>query len=285
MISGALSLRSSRCFSSFSRLTCSLSVIEEYLALEGGPPIFNPGFPSPNLIYGLTSLRLQGFHLLRRVIQTLRSSTGLSAFARRYSRNRGCFLFLCLLRCFTSARSLLTPIHSESSTLAGGLPHSEIHRSQPGYRLPVAFRRFQRPSSPLDAKTSVMRSCSVTPTGRRDLRLAAEPLPDQFPVGRIQAPTLPGSHSPPLRVFLCGRKHRLCALHSRTSNHSHSQLLHFPLSRVQLPGEGCRSRESGARYFVRIRFSKSMTGLRPSFGQVSRPVPPPVLSGRKRGGV
>ena len=113
MISGTLSLRSSRCFSSFSRLTSSLSVIEEYLALEGGPPIFNPGFPSPSLIHGLTRLPLQDFHLLRCVIQTLRRSSGLSAFDRLYSRNRCCFLFLCLLRCFTSARSLLTPIHSE----------------------------------------------------------------------------------------------------------------------------------------------------------------------------
>jgi hypothetical protein len=32
-----------------------------------------------------------------------------SAFARHYSRNRGCFLFLRVMRCFTSPRSLLTP--------------------------------------------------------------------------------------------------------------------------------------------------------------------------------
>ena len=32
-----------------------------------------------------------------------------SAFARRYSRNHGCFLFLRVLRCFTSPRSLHTP--------------------------------------------------------------------------------------------------------------------------------------------------------------------------------
>ncbi len=37
--------------------------------------------------------------------------TGLasSAFARHYSRNHGCFLFLWVLRCFTSPRSLHTP--------------------------------------------------------------------------------------------------------------------------------------------------------------------------------
>src|ERR671910_1906736 len=32
-----------------------------------------------------------------------------SAFARHYSRNHGCFLFLWVLRCFTSPRSLLLP--------------------------------------------------------------------------------------------------------------------------------------------------------------------------------
>src|SRR3712207_3171345 len=32
-----------------------------------------------------------------------------SAFARHYSRNHGCFLFLWVMRCFTSPRSLHTP--------------------------------------------------------------------------------------------------------------------------------------------------------------------------------
>src|SRR5215210_7189490 len=32
-----------------------------------------------------------------------------SAFARHYLRNHGCFLFLWVLRCFTSPRSLHTP--------------------------------------------------------------------------------------------------------------------------------------------------------------------------------
>ena len=47
-------------------------------------------------------------------------------------------------------------MHSVHDTLAGGLPHSEIYRSQLGYQLPVAFRRFQRLSSPLDAKSSTV---------------------------------------------------------------------------------------------------------------------------------
>ena len=35
-------------------------------------------------------------------------------------------------------------------------PDSEIHGSMPVCRLPVAYRRLQRPSSPLDAKTSTL---------------------------------------------------------------------------------------------------------------------------------
>ncbi len=53
MVSGTLSLRSQRIFSSFSRLTDSLSVVREYLALEGGPPVFTPGFTSPMLLLGI----------------------------------------------------------------------------------------------------------------------------------------------------------------------------------------------------------------------------------------
>src|SRR5690606_32744005 len=65
-VSGTLSLRSSRCLSSFSHLTDSLSVVEEYFALEGGPPMFSPGSTSPNLLYGPRCREpLQGFHLLR----------------------------------------------------------------------------------------------------------------------------------------------------------------------------------------------------------------------------
>lgn len=41
------------------------------------------------------------------------------------------------------------------------MPHSEIPGSQSGYRLPWAYRRFPRLSSPLDAKTSTARPCSL----------------------------------------------------------------------------------------------------------------------------
>ena len=127
--------------------------------MEDGPPMFNPGFPSPSLLVGsvIAGTGLSPSEAVHS--NTFLCEITLSAFARRYSRNRCCFLFLWLLRCFTSPRSLLTPMHSKSGTLAGGLPHSEIPGSVPCYRLPWAYRRFTRPSSPLDAKTSTVRPC------------------------------------------------------------------------------------------------------------------------------
>jgi hypothetical protein len=49
-VSGAVSLPSSGCFSPFPHGTCSLSVIEEYLGLEGGPPVFRQDFTCPALL-------------------------------------------------------------------------------------------------------------------------------------------------------------------------------------------------------------------------------------------
>ena len=43
----------------------------------------------------------------------------------------------------------------------GGFPHSDIVGSQSGCRLPDAFRRLQRPSSPLAAKASTVCAYSL----------------------------------------------------------------------------------------------------------------------------
>ena len=40
----------SGCFSPFPHGTCSLSVAEEYLGLEGGPPVFRQDFTCPALL-------------------------------------------------------------------------------------------------------------------------------------------------------------------------------------------------------------------------------------------
>ena len=116
---------------------------------------------------GLIKIRLQVFHLLWNcfpdsfdfLIKLARESyypksvtrlgLGCSAFARHYLRNHCCFLFLRLLRCFSSA----------------GWPSLRIYRVAPFgdlriealLQLPVAFRSFSRPSSPSHAKASTIR--------------------------------------------------------------------------------------------------------------------------------
>ncbi len=122
-----------------------LSVTREYLGLAGGPARFTQDFSGPVLLgkYAREPYRFQlrGSYPLRRAFRMPfaypygfslsdrpadRSSTlpqpqtrnpcrvshvtGLasSSFARHYSRNHGCFLFLRVLRCFTSPRSLHT---------------------------------------------------------------------------------------------------------------------------------------------------------------------------------
>ena len=52
---------------------------------------------------------------------------GYSAFARHYLRNHCCFLFLQVLRCFSSLRS---PHFVVISLQDIGFPHSEIHGSK-----------------------------------------------------------------------------------------------------------------------------------------------------------
>src|SRR5207248_3497937 len=49
-VSGTVSPRSSRCFSPFPHGTGTLSVTEEYLGLEGGPPMFRQDGSCPALL-------------------------------------------------------------------------------------------------------------------------------------------------------------------------------------------------------------------------------------------
>ena len=82
------------------------------------------------------------------------SGLGCSPFARRYSGNRECFLFLGVLRWFTSPRSLLTPYLIQgwmTGLYPAGLPHSEIHGSMPVCGSPwliAAYRVLHRPRAP-----------------------------------------------------------------------------------------------------------------------------------------
>ena len=86
-VSGTVSPRSSRCFSPFPHGTGSLSVTEEYLGLEGGPPTFRQDFTCPALLtdrhehYAYGAITRSG-----RPFQTVRLETtwplAWSAFAR-----------------------------------------------------------------------------------------------------------------------------------------------------------------------------------------------------------
>ena len=83
---------------------------------------------------------------------------GSSGFARRYSRNHGCFLFLRLLRCFSSPGS--PPCTMCSCRDTQGFPawvSPFRHLRIIGYLLlPEAFRSLSRLSSALSAKASTI---------------------------------------------------------------------------------------------------------------------------------
>ena len=88
-VSGTISLPSSGCFSPFPHGTGSLSVIEEYLGLEGGPPMFRQDFSCPALLkdlkrvypYGAITRSCRLFHA---VLVLLFKPLAWSAFARHY---------------------------------------------------------------------------------------------------------------------------------------------------------------------------------------------------------
>ena len=88
------------------------------------------------------------------------SGLGSSVFARRYSQNRFLFLFLRLLRCFTSPgvasmRYLIhTPITEHYPCWVFPFGNLRIKEYLP---LPEAYRSLSRPSSPTDAKASTVR--------------------------------------------------------------------------------------------------------------------------------
>ena len=88
------------------------------------------------------------------------SGLGSSGFARRYSRNRCFFLFLRLLRCFSSPGSPPYTMDSCMDTWSLSMWVSPFRDPWiTGYLLlPTAFRSLSRLSSALSAKASTLRS-------------------------------------------------------------------------------------------------------------------------------
>ena len=125
--SGSLSLPCSGFFSPFPHGTGTLSVSREYLALPDGPGRFTQDFTCPALLripLRFVSLRVRDCHPLRTdfpdcsthetscdhaVLQPPhcrnRAGLGSSPVARHYWGNHSYFLFLRVLRCFSSPRS------------------------------------------------------------------------------------------------------------------------------------------------------------------------------------
>ena len=102
---------------------------------------------------------------------------GSSGFARRYSRNRCFFLFLRLLRCFSSPGSPRTPM---DSAYGGWSPSSRVSPFRylriAGYLLlPEAFRSLSRLSSALSAKASSLCSFLHDLFSLHPLRCRASP--------------------------------------------------------------------------------------------------------------
>ena len=146
MVSGSISLSCSEYFSPFPHGTCSLSVSHQYLALPDGPGRFRQNFTcsvllrillanksisntglSPSMVV-LSKTFFYKFilHVVVLQPQNYRNNLGLgySLFVRHYSGNHYCFLFLWLLRCFSSPGQL--PINRIIILQIIGLPHSEI---------------------------------------------------------------------------------------------------------------------------------------------------------------
>ena len=182
MVSGTISLPSQGFFSPFPHGTGSLSVASEYLVLPDGPGGFKQGSTCPALlrshwkedcIFTYAAVTLYG-----RPFQTVRltlsypsfnqailpfvtegpldycgpatpdfpcelSGLGCSEFARHYYRNHGCFLFLWVLRWFTSPGSLHTTMYSSHDNRCSHRLGSPIRKS-PDHRLLASPRSLSQ---------------------------------------------------------------------------------------------------------------------------------------------
>ena len=98
-------------------------------------------------------------HVAVRTPERTRSGLGSFPFARRYSGNRCFFLFLRLLRCFSSPGSLPYVMYwrmDDRGFLCRVSPFGNLRVS--GYLLlTAAYRSLSRPSSALSAKASSLR--------------------------------------------------------------------------------------------------------------------------------
>ena len=152
--------------------------------MGGGPPAFPQGSSCLVVLripLCLLLLRVRGSHPLRpafpkpfcwscRIINTVHTpgcthpGLGSSAFARRYLRHRCFFLFLRVLRCFSSPGSLPYVMDwrmDDRGSLCRVSPFRHL-RIIEYLLLPGAFRSLSRLSSALSAKASALRPFCLT---------------------------------------------------------------------------------------------------------------------------
>ena len=86
---------------------------------------------------------------------------GCSTFARHYWGNHFCFLFLRVLRCFSSPRSPTGPSRCDRPSACRVFPFGDP-RITGHVHLPAAYRSLSRPSSPVRAKASAIRPCLLS---------------------------------------------------------------------------------------------------------------------------
>ena len=183
-VSGSVSLPCSGCFPPFPHGTGPLSVFRLYLALRHGRRRFRQDSTCPALLRchhrtcpvtctGLSpsldrlSRRFQFLACSLEVIlqpRHRRNDTGLgsSHFDRHYFGNRCFFLFLQVLRCFSSLRLRQHNVGDWPST-SRVTPFGHL-RINSCLQIPGAYRSLPRPSSLLEAKASSVRSCSLSRT-------------------------------------------------------------------------------------------------------------------------
>ena len=159
-VSGTVSLPCQGCFSPFPHGTGSLSVSGEYLALADGPAGFTRDYSCPALLrmlVGFMRLRIPDYHRLRCDFPDTSARCSLAtsqsynpgaaetapvwAVPRSLATTGGitsCFLFLLVLRCFSSQRSLHHTVVMVSRQDTG-LPHSDISGSRVACTSPELF--------------------------------------------------------------------------------------------------------------------------------------------------
>ena len=143
MVSGTISLPCSGCFSPFPHGTGSLSVSREYLALPDGPGGFTQDSSCPALLRIEGSARgipCDGVVLQPQPCRN-KDGLGFSPVARHYWGNHSYFLFLRVLRCFSSPRWPPTS-YWMSSLQDDGLSHSEIRGSKAICAYPQLFAAY-----------------------------------------------------------------------------------------------------------------------------------------------